>query len=91
MSVLFHFFSVSFIVGIITFMAGLIGVLAGAEISRRLKHIYSNAEALVCAYGILFGAPLLFFVLYIADRYTVATWVNLRLFYFVNQTFFEPN
>ena len=72
-------------------MAGLIGVLAGAEISRRLKHIYSNAEALVCAYGILFGAPLLFFVLYIADRYIVTTWVKLRFLYFVNQILFKPN
>ena len=63
------------IVGIITFVAGLTGVLAGAEISRRQKTHYRNAEALVCAYGILFGAPLLFGALFMADKSVNASWV----------------
>ena len=72
---------VSLIVGIITFIAGLTGVLAGAEISKRQKVHYSNAEALVCAYGILFGSPLLFGTLFLADKSVNASWVS---FWFVS-------
>ena len=64
-------------VGIITFIAGLTGVLAGAEISRRLKARHPDAEALVCAYGILFGAPLLFGALFLADKSASASWVRI--------------
>ena len=70
---------VSLIVGVITFFAGLTGVLAGAEISRKLKVHHSNAEALVCAYGILFGSPLLFGTLFLADRSVDASWVSFSL------------
>ena len=65
----------SLIVGIITFCAGLTGVIAGAEISRQLKVQYQNTEALVCAFGILIGAPLLFGALFLADKSIVASWV----------------
>eukprot|EP00794_Sanderia_malayensis_P013800 gene13800-15245_t len=65
---------VSFIVGIITFAAGVSGVLAGAEVSRRFRHIFTNAEALVCGYGVLIGAPLLFLALFFADKNVPVTW-----------------
>ncbi|XP_065054779.1 protein spinster homolog 1-like [Rhopilema esculentum] len=66
---------VSFLVGVITFIAGLTGVLAGAEISRRLKNYYNNREALVCAYGILCGGPFLYGTLYVADKHVTLSWI----------------
>ena len=68
--------SVSFLVGVITFIAGLTGVLAGAEISRRLKSYCNNREALVCAYGILCGGPFLYGTLYVADKHVTLCWVR---------------
>ena len=65
-------------VGVITFAAGVIGVMGGAEISRRIRHIYDNAEALVCAFGVLAGSPLLFVALYLSTKYILGTWVSLN-------------
>ncbi|XP_018670661.2 protein spinster homolog 1 isoform X2 [Ciona intestinalis] len=51
---------VSFVFGLITCVAGFIGVWAGAEWSKRWKaRGQKNADALVCAIGLIIAAPLL--------------------------------
>nr|XP_002119843.1 protein spinster homolog 1 isoform X1 [Ciona intestinalis] len=51
---------VSFVFGLITCVAGFIGVWAGAEWSKRWKaRGQKNADALVCAIGLVIAAPLL--------------------------------
>ncbi len=66
----------SFKFGIITVVAGITGVLGGAEMSKRFRRIHENAEALVCAYGILAGAPIFFFSLFTSDKNIMVTWVS---------------
>lgn len=71
--------SVSWIFGIITFVAGVVGVAIGAEIARRWKKTNIKADSLVCAYGILGAIPFLFFALYIADKNQYLMWAFILI------------
>ncbi|XP_069134992.1 protein spinster homolog 1-like isoform X2 [Argopecten irradians] len=70
---------VAFTFGIITVVAGFVGVALGAEISRRYKKINPRADPLVCAFGLLTCVPFLFFALVLSQWYTVATWILIFL------------
>jgi len=66
---------VSYIFGIVTFVAGIVGVWVGAEVARRWRKFDMRADALVCGFGVLMSAPFLFFCMYIADKYIILMWV----------------
>ncbi|KAI5718991.1 hypothetical protein M8J76_003372 [Diaphorina citri] len=59
---------ISFKFGIITMLSGLIGVPLGSLLSQRLKHKYERADPLICAFGLIASAPLIFAALILADR-----------------------
>ena len=73
---MFVFDSVPWKFGIITCVAGLLGVTIGAETGRRLRRKYGNADPLVCAFGLVGSAPMFCLAIYLADKNTVATWVS---------------
>jgi len=70
---------VSYKFGIVTFVAGVIGVTLGAEIARRWRHTNMQADALVCAFGLLGGIPFVFVTLYIFDKQTNVAWVSIHI------------
>ncbi|XP_060077272.1 protein spinster homolog 1-like isoform X2 [Ylistrum balloti] len=70
---------VAFTFGIITVLAGFVGVALGAEISRRYKKINPRADPLVCAFGLLTCVPFLFFALVLSQWYTVPTYILIFL------------
>ena len=63
--------------GIITCVAGFLGVGLGSESARRLRVKYRRADPLVCAFGLLSCAPFLFLAMAFSKYHTVATWVSL--------------
>lgn len=75
---------ISFIFGIITCVAGFGGVGIGAESARRWKiNGCKYADALICAIGLLLGAPLLYIGLHLA---TVNIDISWTLVFFANLT-----
>lgn len=71
--------SVSLTFGIITVLAGFIGVGLGAESSRRYKKINPRADPLICALGLLVCTPFLFFALVLSRWNTIVTWILIFL------------
>lgn len=61
------FFSVAYVFGILTLCSGLIGVPLGMWLSQRLRSKYEHADPLICAFGLLTSAPLLFFASWVAS------------------------
>ncbi|XP_075699607.1 protein spinster homolog 1-like [Rhinoderma darwinii] len=66
----------SLIFGMITVITGIVGVGAGVEISKRFRKINPRADALVCACGMLGGAPFLLLALLLASFSLVASYVS---------------
>lgn len=54
--------------GIIAMLSGVIGVPLGSFLSQRLKHKYERADPLICAFGLLASAPLVFGAILLAGR-----------------------
>ncbi|KAK3609098.1 hypothetical protein CHS0354_031668 [Potamilus streckersoni] len=75
--------SVSLLFGVITVIAGFVGVALGAEGSRRLKQYNPRADPLICAFGMLSCTPFLFFALVFSEHNTAATWALI----FIGETF----
>ena len=69
-------YRVSLYFGIITCVAGFLGVLLGSGSAGRLRKTCPRADPLVCAFGLITSAPFLFLVLYVAKYNTIATWVS---------------
>ncbi|XP_075181502.1 protein spinster homolog 1-like [Anomaloglossus baeobatrachus] len=65
----------SMIFGIVTVVAGIIGVVAGVEIAKRYKKYNPRADPLVCGFGMLGSAIFLFLAIYLANISLVATYV----------------
>jgi len=63
--------------GVITCLAGLLGVMIGAEAGRRLRKTYGYADPLVCAFGLITSAPLFCLAIYLSDKSTIMTWVSV--------------
>ncbi|XP_066932499.1 protein spinster homolog 1-like [Clytia hemisphaerica] len=79
--------NVSYKFGIVTFVSGVIGVTAGAEMARRWRRRNFQADALVCALGMLGGIPFLFLTLYLFDKQQTFAWVLMaigEIFLFLN-------
>ncbi|XP_074153869.1 protein spinster homolog 3 [Sminthopsis crassicaudata] len=69
----------SLIFGALTVGTGIVGVLLGAEIARRLKKLTATAEPLVCAGSLLAAAPCLYLSIVLAQRSLLAAYVFLAL------------
>ncbi|XP_027424024.1 protein spinster homolog 3 isoform X10 [Zalophus californianus] len=69
----------SLIFGILTVVTGIIGVVLGAEASRRYKKVNPRAESLICAYSLLIAAPCLYLALILAPVTLLASYVFLAL------------
>ncbi|KAF3813429.1 hypothetical protein GH733_018582 [Mirounga leonina] len=68
----------SLIFGILTVVTGIIGVVLGAEASRRYKKVNPRAEPLICACSLLIAAPCLYLALILAPVTLLASYVNSR-------------
>ncbi|XP_075687694.1 protein spinster homolog 1-like [Rhinoderma darwinii] len=69
----------SLIFGMITVITGIVGVGAGVEISKRFRKINPRADALVCACGMLGGAPFLLLALLLASFSLVASYIFISI------------
>lgn len=67
----------SLIVGFEAAIAGIIGVAAGSLIGQKLRKRFPTADALVCAWGMIICAPLLYWGTMIADGPAVPTYIVL--------------
>jgi hypothetical protein len=66
------------IFGVITVLAGFIGVALGTIIASWLRKRNPRADPLTCAFGMLSSTPFLFFALVVAEYNTIATWVSVQ-------------
>ncbi|XP_055435625.1 protein spinster homolog 3 [Bubalus kerabau] len=69
----------SLIFGALTVVTGIIGVILGAETSRRYKKVNPQAEPLICAASLLAAAPCLYLALILAPTTLLASYVFLAL------------
>uniref|UniRef100_A0A8C9W6G9 SPNS lysolipid transporter 3, sphingosine-1-phosphate (putative) n=1 Tax=Scleropages formosus TaxID=113540 RepID=A0A8C9W6G9_SCLFO len=69
----------SFKFGVITVVTGILGVVMGTYISRKLRHRLPNADPLICAVGMLTSSPCFFFAIVLADRSIAATYVFIAV------------
>ncbi|XP_030150863.1 protein spinster homolog 3 isoform X1 [Lynx canadensis] len=69
----------SLIFGALTVVTGIIGVVLGAEASRRYKKVNPRAEPLLCAGSLLIAAPCLYLALILAPTTFLASYVLLAL------------
>ncbi|XP_025090714.1 protein spinster homolog 1-like isoform X2 [Pomacea canaliculata] len=60
--------------GVITVVAGFLGVFLGAEGARWYRRYNKQADPLICAFGLLSSVPFLFFALTLAKISPPATW-----------------
>ncbi|XP_054171393.1 protein spinster homolog 3 isoform X5 [Homo sapiens] len=64
------------IFGALTIMTGVIGVILGAEASRRYKKVIPGAEPLICASSLLATAPCLYLALVLAPTTLLASYIS---------------
>uniref|UniRef100_A0A4W2FIM6 SPNS lysolipid transporter 2, sphingosine-1-phosphate n=1 Tax=Bos indicus x Bos taurus TaxID=30522 RepID=A0A4W2FIM6_BOBOX len=64
----------SLIFGALTVVTGIIGVILGAETSRRYKKVNPQAEPLICAASLLAAAPCLYLALILAPTTLLASY-----------------
>ncbi|TKC47272.1 hypothetical protein EI555_006459, partial [Monodon monoceros] len=64
----------SLIFGVLTVVTGLVGVILGAEASRRYKKVNPRAEPLICAASLLAAAPCLYLALILAPTTLLASY-----------------
>ena len=68
-------FRVSLKFGVVTCLAGFSGVSLGYLMSAKLRVKHNNADAIICAVGLLFATPFLFLALILSKNNAGATWV----------------
>ena len=71
--------NVSTYFGVTATISGIAGVWAGSVMGQRLRVRYPNADALVCAWGMLIAAPLSFWGLIMATGVPWATYVVVTI------------
>lgn len=72
----FLFFPISLIFGALTIVTGIVGVVLGAEASRRYKKVNPRAEPLICASSLLAAAVCLYLALILAPTTLLASYVS---------------
>ncbi|XP_067135266.1 protein spinster homolog 1 isoform X2 [Centruroides vittatus] len=65
---------VSLIFGVITCIAGIVGVTLGSLSAQWYRRRNPRADPLVCAFGLLSSAPLVFLGIVMAHKYTMLSW-----------------
>ncbi|XP_076792498.1 protein spinster homolog 3 isoform X5 [Arvicanthis niloticus] len=66
----------SLIFGALTVATGVIGVMLGAEASRKYKKVNPRAEPLICASSLFATAPCLYLALILASRTLLASYIS---------------
>ncbi|KAF5911742.1 hypothetical protein HPG69_015720, partial [Diceros bicornis minor] len=66
----------SLIFGALTVVTGIVGVILGAEVSRRYKRVNLRAEPLICASSLLAAAPCLYLALVLAPTTFSVSYVS---------------
>ncbi|KAG9341460.1 hypothetical protein JZ751_019270 [Albula glossodonta] len=77
----------SFIFGAITVVTGILGVVIGTSIAKRLRDRVPNADPLICAVGMLTSAPCFFLAIVLAYNSIPATYVSDALSKYNPDTF----
>ncbi|PIK46631.1 hypothetical protein BSL78_16496 [Apostichopus japonicus] len=67
--------SVSYVFGIVTCISGFVGVALGTSFAQYLRKFNPRADPLVCAFGMLSGAPFLFLGILVADQNVTVAWI----------------
>jgi len=67
---------VSFIFGVVTCLAGFSGVAIGMFAAKRLRPLTACADPIVCAFGLITGAPFLLLSLVLSRYHSIITWVS---------------
>ncbi|CAH2316130.1 spinster homolog 1 [Pelobates cultripes] len=65
----------SLIFGVITCVTGIVGVIAGVEISKRCRKKNPRSDALVCGFSLLCAQPFLYVSLVIAQKSLISTYI----------------
>ncbi|KAJ7402602.1 hypothetical protein BTVI_84883 [Pitangus sulphuratus] len=71
--------SSSLIFGAITIGTGVLGIIAGARVTRRLRKIYSKADPLICATSMFISALCLYTALVVAQTNILSTFIFIAL------------
>lgn len=80
-------FSVSLVFGIITMIAGIVGVPLGSILGTSLKKKYPRVDAIICGVGLILSAPLLLASLLLVRTHFTLTFVLI----FFGQLFLNLN
>ena len=67
------------IFGVITCLAGFSGVALGTILAKKLRPLTPRADPLICAFGMIAGAPFLLLSLTVSQYSTGLTWVSSPL------------
>lgn len=78
---------VSLIFGVITVISGLLGVIVGSIMGKKLRVKYPTADADICGWGVLISAPILFAMMLFAQGPQAPTYVT----FFIGQWFLNLN
>ncbi|XP_027737956.1 protein spinster homolog 3-like isoform X1 [Empidonax traillii] len=71
--------SSSLIFGAITIGTGVLGITAGARVTRRLRKIYNKADPLICATSMFISALCLYTALVVAQTNILSTFIFIAL------------
>ncbi|XP_063289533.1 protein spinster homolog 1-like [Pelobates fuscus] len=77
----------SLIFGVITCVTGIVGVIAGVEISKCCRRKNPRLDALVCGFSLLCAQPFLYVSLVIAKKSLISTYVLI----FIGETLLSMN
>ncbi|GBM18858.1 Protein spinster 1 [Araneus ventricosus] len=67
------------IFGVITCIAGIVGVIIGSFASTYLRRFNAKADPLICAYGVLASVPLIFSGVVVSEYSVISSWVLIFL------------
>jgi len=66
--------NVNFIFGVITFFAGIFGVVIGTISAQKYRKVNPKADPLICGYGVFASVPFAFFAILLARDQPLLTW-----------------
>ncbi|XP_067932098.1 protein spinster homolog 3-like [Watersipora subatra] len=70
---------VALIMGIITTVAGFVGVALGTNVARKVKQRHPNGDPLVCAFGLLASTPFFLITLVVCEYNLILTWISILI------------
>ncbi|GFU45105.1 protein spinster homolog 1 [Nephila pilipes] len=69
----------SLIFGIITCIAGIVGVIIGSSASQYFRRMNARADPLICAYGVIISVPLIFSGVVVVEYSILVAWILIFL------------